>query len=66
MCSGASQHTACRKALMHAQQQGAGTEELLDMALINTAAVLKQKYLDRGRHVTANQRASKRQRVAHT
>ena len=36
------------------------------MALINTAAVLKQKYLDRGRHVTANQRASKRQRVAYT
>ncbi len=54
---GQAAHSLRRSALQHASRRGATTEQLLDMALISTEAVLKRKYLDAGRHVTASQRA---------
>jgi len=57
---GQTAHSLRRSALIHAHQQGASTEELLDKALMTTAAVLKRRYLDGGRHVTTSQRAPKK------
>lgn len=57
---GQTAHSLRRSALQHASKRGATTEQLLDMALISTEAVLKRKYLDAGRHVTASQRAPRR------
>ena len=57
--TGQTAHSMRRSALIHARDRGASTEQLMDMAMINTAEVLKRRYLDPGRHVTASQRAQR-------
>ena len=47
---GQTAHSLRRSALQYAGQHRATTEQLLDMALISTEAVLKRMYLHAGRH----------------
>ncbi len=53
-CIEARQHTAYAAA--PCSSVPAGKEQLLDMTLISTEAVLKRKHLDAGRHVPAPRR----------